>query len=78
PAIAVTSGEPSGIGPELCAMLAVRHAREPYAARLVFLGDRDVLAARAGRIGLGPKYADYDPASYAPSGGVVEVWHQPL
>jgi len=59
-------------------MLAVRHAREPYAARLVFLGDRDVLAARAGRIGLGPKYADYDPASYAPSGGVVEVWHQPL
>ena len=78
PAIAVTSGEPAGIGPELCAMLAVRHASEPYAARLVILGDRDVLAARAGRIGLAPKYADYDPASFAPSGGVVEVWHQPL
>jgi len=78
PAIAVTSGEPSGIGPELCAMLAVRHAREPYAARLVVLGDREVLAARAGRVGLAPKYADYDPASFAPSGGVVEVWHQPL
>jgi len=78
PAIAVTSGEPSGIGPELCAMLAVRHAREPYAARLVVLGDREVLAARAARVGLAPKYADYDPASFAPSGGVVEVWHQPL
>ena len=78
PAIAVTSGEPSGIGPELCAMLAVRHASEPYAARLVILGDRDVLAARAGRVGLAPRYADYDPASFAPSGGVVEVWHQPL
>mgnify|MGYP003694545581 CR=1 FL=1 len=26
-AIAVTSGEPAGIGPELCAMLAMRHAR---------------------------------------------------
>jgi len=78
PAIAITSGEPAGIGPELCAMLAVRHAREPYAARLVLLGDRDVLAARAARIGLAPKYADYDPASFAPSGGVVEVWHQPL
>ena len=78
PAIAVTSGEPAGIGPELCAMLAVRHASEPYAARLVILGDRDVLAARAGRVGLSPRYADYDPASFAPSGGVVEVWHQPL
>ena len=78
PAIAVTSGEPAGIGPELCAMLAVRHASEPYAARLVILGDRDVLAARAGRVGLAPRYADYDPASFAPSGGVVEVWHQPL
>jgi len=78
PAIAVTSGEPAGIGPELCAMLAVRHASEPYAARLVILGDRDVLAARASRVGLAPKYADYDPASFAPSGGVVEVWHQPL
>jgi 4-hydroxythreonine-4-phosphate dehydrogenase len=78
PAIAVTSGEPAGIGPELCAMLAVRHASEPYAARLVILGDRDVLATRAERVGLAPKYADYDPASFAPSGGVVEVWHQPL
>jgi len=78
PAIAITSGEPSGIGPELCAMLAVRHAGGPCAARLVILGDRQVLAARAERIGLAPKYADYDPASFAPSGGVVEVWHQAL
>ena len=78
PAIAITSGEPAGIGPELCAMLAMRHADAPYAARLVLLGDRDLLAARAARIGLVPKYADYDPASVAPSGGVVEVWHQPL
>ena len=76
--IAVTSGEPAGIGPELCAMLAVRHAERPFLARLVILGDRDVLVARAARIGLEPKYADYDPASYAPSGGVVEIWHQPL
>ena len=59
-------------------MLAVRHGTEPYAARLVILGDREVLAARAARVGLAPKYADYDPASFAPSSGVVEVWHQPL
>jgi len=59
-------------------MLAMRHAARPFSARLVILGDRDVLASRAARIGLEPKYADYDPASYAPSGGVVEVWHQPF
>ena len=78
PSIAVTSGEPAGIGPELCAMLAARHAREPFGARLVLLGDRGVLADRAARIGLAPRYAEYDPASFAPSGGVIEVWHQPL
>lgn len=40
PTVAVTSGEPAGIGPELCMKLA----REPFAARLVMLGDRDLLA----------------------------------
>ncbi|MEO8753770.1 MAG: 4-hydroxythreonine-4-phosphate dehydrogenase PdxA [Casimicrobiaceae bacterium] len=78
PALAVTSGEPAGIGPELCAMLAMRHAAAPFAARLVVLGDRDLLARRAARIGLAPRYADYDPLAFAPSGGVVEIWHQPL
>ena len=78
PAIAITSGEPAGIGPELCAMLAARHERQPFGARLVVFGDREVLAARAARIGLSPRYADYDPASFAPGGGVIEVCHQPL
>jgi len=78
PTIAVTSGEPAGIGPELVAMLAMRHAQQPFAARLVVLGDRVLLAERAARIGASPRYAEYDPASYAPAGGVVEVWHQPV
>jgi len=37
--IAVTSGEPAGIGPEICAALA----REPLGARIVVLGDRSIL-----------------------------------
>jgi 4-hydroxythreonine-4-phosphate dehydrogenase len=37
--IAVTSGEPAGIGPELCLMLA----RERLPARLVAIGDRELL-----------------------------------
>ncbi|MCC6867864.1 MAG: 4-hydroxythreonine-4-phosphate dehydrogenase PdxA [Burkholderiales bacterium] len=78
PTLAITAGEPAGIGPEICAMLAVRHGQRHYPARLVVLGDRDLLEARAARIGLAPRYAEYDPASYAPHGGVVEVWHHPL
>jgi 4-hydroxythreonine-4-phosphate dehydrogenase len=78
PILAISSGEPAGIGPELCAMLAVRHAEQHFAARLVILGDWTLLAERAARIGLAPRYAPYDPASFAPSGGVVEVWHQAL
>ena len=37
--IAVTSGEPAGIGPEICAALG----RERLGARLVVLGDRSIL-----------------------------------
>ena len=78
PDIAITSGEPAGIGPELCAMLAARHAASPFAARLVILGDRELLELRAKRIGVDARYVSYDPAAHAPAAGGVEVWHRPL
>lgn len=46
--IVVTSGEPAGIGPELCLQLASRSWPVP----LVVLGDRDLLASRARMLGL--------------------------
>lgn len=48
PRIALTSGEPAGIGPELCAML------EDYdpGADITIVGDHDMLLARAEQIGL--------------------------
>jgi len=46
--LAVTSGEPAGIGPDVCLALATRD----FDARLVVIGDRDVLHARAARLGL--------------------------
>jgi 4-hydroxythreonine-4-phosphate dehydrogenase len=78
PTLAITVGEPAGIGPELCAMLAVRHASSPFPARLVIVGDHGLLAERAQRIGLTPRYAEYDPVAFAPAGGVVEIWHHPV
>ena len=41
PLIALTSGEPAGIGPELCA----RIAREPLPGRIVVIGDRSLFNA---------------------------------
>ncbi|MCX7150013.1 MAG: 4-hydroxythreonine-4-phosphate dehydrogenase PdxA [Rhodocyclales bacterium] len=48
PVIAVTSGEPAGIGPDICLRLAQRE----WPARMVVLGDRELLTARARQLGL--------------------------
>jgi 4-hydroxythreonine-4-phosphate dehydrogenase len=46
--LVVTAGEPAGIGPDLCVLLA----QSPPPGRLVIIADRDVLAARAAQLGL--------------------------
>jgi 4-hydroxythreonine-4-phosphate dehydrogenase len=77
PVIAVTSGEPAGVGPELCLRLAERVV-QGLAARLVILADRDLLAERASAAGItGFVLRDWDPA--LPSlAGVIDVLHLPL
>jgi 4-hydroxythreonine-4-phosphate dehydrogenase len=47
PVIVVTSGEPAGIGPELCLALTERE----FPARLVVLGDRSLIQDRARMLG---------------------------
>jgi 4-hydroxythreonine-4-phosphate dehydrogenase len=54
PVIAVTSGEPAGIGPELCLRLAERN----WAAHLVILGDRALIEQRAATLGLDASVLD--------------------
>ena len=73
PRIAVTSGEPAGVGPELCAALSGRR----FAARLVVLGDAGLIAERAQAAGLKVRLRAYDPASDADD-GALEVLHLPL
>ena len=53
--LALTSGEPAGIGPDLCVLLA-QEARD-YS--LVALADRELLAARAAQLGLPLVLSDY-------------------
>lgn len=73
PLIAVTSGEPAGIGPELCLQLA-DYAGE---ARPVVIGDRELLAARAEQLGLELELRDFSPA-HEVDRGCLEVLHVPL
>ncbi|MET0292106.1 MAG: 4-hydroxythreonine-4-phosphate dehydrogenase PdxA [Steroidobacteraceae bacterium] len=47
PRLALTSGEPAGIGPDLCIALAQRVAREDIGCDVHCLIDRDLLEARA-------------------------------
>src|ERR1700749_2333987 len=73
--IALTSGEPAGIGPELC--LAV--ARDPHACELVCLADRDLLLERSRQLGGPIRLRDYDPAiPAAHQPDTLTVLHQPL
>ena len=55
--IAVTSGEPAGIGPELCLRLTERTTGD---AQLVVLADRDLLAERAHAVGFAGRLRQWD------------------
>jgi len=63
--IALTTGEPAGVGPELCARLADRL----WPAPLVLIGDRELLRQRGA-----PPLPEFDPADPA----LLSVRHVPL
>ncbi|WP_107878855.1 4-hydroxythreonine-4-phosphate dehydrogenase PdxA [Neisseria animaloris] len=73
PVLAITSGEPAGIGPDICLDLAA--AELP--CHCVVLGDKTLLQQRAAALGKKVAIRDYD-ASVAPVHGVLDVWHIPL
>jgi len=71
--IAVTSGEPAGIGPELCLKLAGWSGE----GRPVVLGDRELLRQRARLLGLDIVLRDYSPTVPAAS-DALDIIHVPL
>ncbi len=75
PIIALTAGEPAGIGPDLCVLLA----RQAFPARVVVLADKTLLAARARLLRLPLAIVDYAPLADQPAPpGALEVMHVPL
>lgn len=76
PRLAITAGEPAGIGPDLIALLA----QTPSPAQRVVLGDRDQIEARAAALGLPLVCKTFDPdAPRRPSPvGVLDILSVPL
>ena len=56
PTLVITSGEPAGIGPDICLALA----QQDFPARLVVLGDRELFAQRAQQLGLSADALEID------------------
>jgi len=73
PILAITSGEPAGVGPDLCAALP----RREWPARLVVLGDRALIAARVHAVEPSVDVIDYQPGG-SPRPGAIEVLHLSL
>lgn len=74
PVLALTTGEPGGIGPELALMLAA--TKTPLPGRVVAIGDPDLLAERARRLGLAIELPVLDAQAGVPASrpGVLPIW----
>ena len=76
PRIALTAGEPAGIGPDLCVMLA--HQALP--AEVVVIADAELVAARAAQLGLTVEILPYraEHAAFGHAGdGKLNILHVP-
>lgn len=74
PVIAVTSGEPAGIGPDICLRLIEWQA---LPACLVVLADRQLMAERARLLNFRGKLRDWTPG-VQPEVGTLDILHVPL
>lgn len=73
--MAVTAGEPAGVGPDLCVMLA----RCSLPAHVVVVADRNLLSQRACLLKQPLEIADFAAGAVAPTAsGVLQVLHVPL
>ena len=77
PVYALTPGEPAGIGPDLCLLLAAE--AQPYP--LVAVASRALLAERATLLGRSVHLLDVGPGAWPPApapAGALYVWDTPL
>ena len=76
PRIAITAGEPAGIGPDLCILLAY----QALEAEIIVIADKNMLQARAKALNLDIKIQEYSektPTQHL-GNGAITVLHQEL
>jgi 4-hydroxythreonine-4-phosphate dehydrogenase len=71
PRIAITAGEPAGIGPDLCVMLA----HKPVAANIVVIADEAMLLQRAQTLGLSLNINQQPGTATHAGDGTLNVLH---
>ena len=69
PLVALTAGEPAGIGPDLCALMA----QEEHPGRIVVIGDARVIADRARMRGIAHSIPAYTSRADAPRFSVLSI-----
>ncbi|MDP0588560.1 MAG: 4-hydroxythreonine-4-phosphate dehydrogenase PdxA [Candidatus Endonucleobacter bathymodioli] len=63
PRLAITAGEPAGIGPDICLMMA----QEKFDAQLVIIADPELLADRAEQLDLRVHFTQFNPDFTTPT-----------
>ncbi len=63
PRLAVTPGEPAGIGPDLILQLAQQQGENPYQAELVVIADKAMMQSRAQQLNIPVTFSDYQSDS---------------
>ncbi|MGI9291283.1 MAG: 4-hydroxythreonine-4-phosphate dehydrogenase PdxA, partial [Gammaproteobacteria bacterium] len=74
PRIAITPGEPAGIGPDL----VIKIAQQPAEVALIAIADPDLLAKRAAQLGLPLKLIAYSQSDINRPAGAGEIYVTPV
>ncbi len=73
PRLAVTPGEPAGIGPDLIIQLAQQQGAHPYQAELVVIADKAMMQARAQQLNIPVTFTDYQENSTPSKNKTLEI-----
>lgn len=68
PKLAITAGEPAGIGPDICLQIAAQHSAATEAAELVVIADPELLHERARQLGIKIDIIEYRADTHARTG----------
>ena len=71
PRLAVTAGEPSGIGPDL--LIQLIQSNHSFNAELVVVADKSIMQQRAKQLGIAVSFTDYSPKARAASNGKGKI-----